>query len=264
MEETIRKIKERAEADRERIGLLTKLLEDCPDGRIQVSTVKNHRRYYLIKDGRRSYVGRDKFDLVQRLMKKEYYLKLRSTMETELKNLEKFVGSFDPRAAIRVYEEMHEERRRIVEPLVAPEKQFAEQWLAEKERSAAAQTNSYARPEEFKTLNGEYVRSKSEKILADLFYHYHIPYVYECPLQLGDRTVYPDFTILNVRTGKVYYWEHLGRMDDPDYTNDAILKIRNYERSGILIGNQLLISMESSKIPLNVQDIERMIRQYLL
>jgi hypothetical protein len=53
-------------------------------------------------------------------------------------------------------------------------------------------------------------------------------------------------------------------MDDPDYTNDAILKIRNYERSGILIGNQLLISMESSKIPLNVQDIERMIRQYLL
>ena len=43
------------------------------------------------------------------------------------------------------------------------------------------------------TENGERVRSKSEKILADYFYRQNILYKYEKPLYLkGYGTVYPD------------------------------------------------------------------------
>ena len=51
------------------------------------------------------------------------------------------------------------------------------------------------------TEKGEYVRSKSEKIIADTLTKNNINYVYELPLRLkGYGTVKPDFTVLNKRT----------------------------------------------------------------
>ena len=48
------------------------------------------------------------------------------------------------------------------------------------------------------TAKGERVRSKSEKILADYFYHTGIPYKYEHPVILKRfGIVYPDFTFLS-------------------------------------------------------------------
>ena len=61
------------------------------------------------------------------------------------------------------------------------------------------------------TENGERVRSKSEKILADYFYRQNILYKYEKPLYLkGYGTVYPDFTFLSSKTGKEIYWNMRG------------------------------------------------------
>lgn len=52
------------------------------------------------------------------------------------------------------------------------------------------------------------MRSKSEVIIADLLNKEGIPYRYEFPLYLKEfNTVYPDFTILNVRKRKEIYWE---------------------------------------------------------
>ena len=57
------------------------------------------------------------------------------------------------------------------------------------------------------TEKGERVRSKSEKILADLFYKRNIPYKYEKPLYLKEYgTIYPDFTFLSKRFGQEIYW----------------------------------------------------------
>lgn len=264
MEDILEKIKEKVQADRDLIRRLMQLIDKCPPGRIQISTVKKHPRHYLVSGGRREYLGKDRSELADGLMRKEYYLKLQHTLEEEVKTLEKFILSYDPRAAIRVYEEMHPERRRAVEPLVMPEALLAQKWFEEGQRKIAAQGNGFAKPEEFLTLNGEYVRSKSEKILADTFYHHHILYLYECPLRVGDKTIYPDFTLINLRTGEIYYWEHFGRMDDPEYANEMVQKFRLYERSGIFHGEKLIMTMETSKTPLNIKDVERLIHKYLL
>lgn len=34
------------------------------------------------------------------------------------------------------------------------------------------------------------------------------------------QTIHPDFTIINIHTGKITYWEHAGRMDDAQYADD--------------------------------------------
>ena len=82
---------------------------------------------------------------------------------------------------------------------------------------------------ELYTDRGERVRSKSEVIIANLMAKENIPYKYECPLYLnGFGTVHPDFTALNVRERKEYYWEHLGMMEDPEYSEKAVRKISAY------------------------------------
>lgn len=68
-------------------------------------------------------------------------------------------------------------------------------------------------------------------IIADLLNKEGIPYRYEYPIQLnGVGWIYPDFTVLNVRLRKEYYWEHLGMMDDYSYAEKALQKISSYEQ----------------------------------
>ena len=73
---------------------------------------------------------------------------------------------------------------------------------------------------------GERVRSKSEKIIADKLYRNGIPYKYEKPLVLkGLGKIHPDFEILNKRTRKEYFLEHLGKMDDIGYVKKNMRRI---------------------------------------
>ena len=93
-------------------------------------------------------------------------------------------------------------------------------------------------------MRGDYVGSKSEAIIADRLFANDIPYHYEVAFTpegeadtsrpvfdmygrlmgyegLGtdpyDRdTLHPDFYVLNKRTRKTYYWEHLGRLTTPE------------------------------------------------
>lgn len=115
------------------------------------------------------------------------------------------------------------------------------------------------------TERGEKVRSKSEKILADKLYSMGIPYRYEYPLKLGRYgTVYPDFTLLNVKTRKEYLLEHFGMMDNPEYCQKALLKIEEYARCGIYPGKNLLCTFETSRKSPNMTIIEQMLDKFLL
>lgn len=124
---------------------------------------------------------------------------------------------------------------------------------------AAERPNPFPKTEEFVTNNGEIVRSKSEKIIADLLFQLGIPYVYECPLDTPGGTVYPDFTILDVSTRDTYYWEHRGRLDKPDYVERNLWKEHLYALAGIFPGQKLLFSEESETSHLRTADIEAMI-----
>lgn len=83
-----------------------------------------------------------------------------------------------------------------------------------------------------RTHNGEWVRSKSEVIIANELAHAGIDYAYEKPLELPDGSRWlPDFTIL--RNGEPVYWEHLGLLDDPAYKRRWEAKKASYARNGI-------------------------------
>ncbi|MBP5730304.1 MAG: hypothetical protein J6X19_03780, partial [Clostridia bacterium] len=106
-------------------------------------------------------------------------------------------------------------------------------------------------------------RSKSERIIANMLDKNGILYKYEKPLSLRGFTVYPDFTILDIRNRREIYLEHLGMMDNDKYLDNAILKLNRYSRAGYQLGDRLLVTMESSIRPLNIHAAEKMVLQAL-
>lgn len=117
------------------------------------------------------------------------------------------------------------------------------------------------------TDRGEFVRSKSEKEIAnELNYHSNrLDYKYERPLTMinhgHEEIFHPDFTVINRITGNIKYWEHAGRMDDPGYVNHFVGKMNTYIENGIFPGEDLIVTYETSCIPLNKRNIRAWIEQ---
>ena len=111
----------------------------------------------------------------------------------------------------------------------------------------------------------ERVRSKSEILIANALGRHNVPYKYECPIVLkGMGKIHPDFTALNVKRRKIYYWEHLGKLDDPDYARKNVFRINTYEKNGIFHGENLITTWETSTLPLDVKLVDELINHYLL
>ena len=185
---------------------------------------------------------------------------LLETALKELKCLEYLTKKYPEQTCEEVFERLNEERKKYVVPLEVPEDIFVEEW----------ENEQYVRKgfdegfPEYYTQRGERVRSKSEILIANALYMHGIPYKYEQSLYLkGYGTIHPDFTILNVRSRKEIYWEHLGKMDDAEYVEDNLRKIEAYEKNGCFLGDKLILSYETFKRPLNSRAIERMILKYL-
>lgn len=95
-----------------------------------------------------------------------------------------------------------------------------------------------------KALSGDMVRSKSEVILANLLHEREIPFAYEVPLLAPDGTMkLPDFTV--TWAGQTYYWEHLGLLDQTDYSDQWASKREWYER---WFPSRLLITEEGANL----------------
>ena len=264
MERCIQMLLKRMKEDKALMNSAEKLLRKCPEGSVQITTVRGKPKCYWIKDGQRIYLRMEDHETIKSLAQKSYCQRLLKVTEKEWKLLQGFTEQFAPEDLINVYESMSEQRRHLVDPLILPDDLFVKQWLEESRTIAETYRNSHEKPEGFRTENGELVRSKSEVILANLYKHLHVPYVYEYPVKLEDGWVSSDFRVLNVRLRKSILHEHFGKMDDPGYARDNIEKMHRYERSGFYAGEQILYTMETSERPLNVDDVERMIRKYVL
>ena len=108
----------------------------------------------------------------------------------------------------------------------------------------------------YPTKSGLMVRSKEEVILSNALTDYNIPHRFEDPYQLGKKTIYPDFTILNPYTGKQFIWEHHGSFHIENYGEKAHKKIVSYTQNGLILGDTLIITYNDDiKEPGRLQEI---------
>lgn len=116
----------------------------------------------------------------------------------------------------------------------------------------------------FSTVGGLKVRSKSEAIIAGLLEINNVPFRYEAALNLGDKTYYPDFTILRPGDKKILYWEHFGMADDEGYSTSMDRKMAIYRKHGIVPWDQLITTYEIERGSMDVRDIQNIINLFLM
>ena len=90
----------------------------------------------------------------------------------------------------------------------------------------------------------------------------HIPYRYNCRLDIGGHVYYPDFTIRHPVTGRFYYWEHEEMLDHPACRSDFLTKLRIYMGNGILPDHNLILTYESGDDPLDITIAQDKIREF--
>lgn len=271
------------------ISQAMKCIDESPPGSLRLSKSHGTVQYYKKDDdigSRYSYICNDSMELVYQLAQKDYALKIIRAAEEAKKELNQF-SSADPVTTLKnVYSSMSQNKKNIVSPFIMTDEMFISKWMNEKQESidefwdsdpkaspldrirshkcSSDSYDSYHQSNLFITEQGEIVRSKSEKIIADKLSLLHIPYFYEVPLNLrGYGFIRPDFTVLNPFTLQEYYWEHLGLMSDPQYCEKAISKIETFASNGIFPGCGLILTFESKDHPLSTSFVSSVISEFL-
>ncbi len=230
--------------------------------KICVTNRKNGHQYYEIDENRkRSYIPKEKAAMVKAVAQLEYDQAVRKALTQERNRIIRFLKTRNMNTIENVYNNLCEARKVLVDPIIPTDKSFIEEW----KRTHLGQQNDYPAEKGYLTDQGEMVRSKSEKILADLFLKHGIPYTYEPRIILsGARSLCPDFALLNTKTRRTIYWEHFGLISDGEYAYKAFSKLRTYEDNGLEVGKDILFSIESDAQPLDQKKIEAKIKKYLL
>ena len=136
---------------------------------------------------------------------------------------------------------------------------FTEDWF----KNSESQNPAYPENLKHQSDGGLRTRSKAEAMIATKLEQEQILFRYEPSLWLGNHHVFPDFAALHQYEKRLIYWEHLGLMDDPAYANNAIDKLRIYSEHGVCLGDNLIVTWETSDNPLTYAHIADRISRYL-
>ena len=235
-----------------------KRLKRAPDGKLRISGGKF---YHVTNDSSADgkYISVSKMRLIRALAQKDYDLEVLELAQNELTRLES--GRFYyGKTYEEIFDSLHEKRKDLIVPAMLPDEMYIEKWLARPYEKMSFDDNA---PGYF-TESGVRVRSKSELIIANRFEKYHVPFLYEVPVYIGGSTFRPDFLVLKLPERKEIYWEHLGMLGNGDYCDKNIWKINTYSGGGIVIGDNLIITLESGQIPLNTDNIDQIIKRVIL
>lgn len=251
----------------QKLSQVDEFLNDAPRGYLSCHKYGNAVRYYhneIRKNGKRIRKGIriSEMSYIKKLATKRYYTDLQPEIVKELNACRYLLTNMERCGMETAFSKMNSYRKNIVDPLFADPDDTEAIWKKITFQPKEMQPDVNV----IRTRNGEYVRSKSEKIIADELQSRGIPYKYECPIKLRgfDSCIYPDFTVLNKRTGKEYYWEHLGKMDDVDYYGNVQWRLDLYARNKIFIGDKLLLTYETGYHSISVPVIEYTIENYLI
>jgi hypothetical protein len=230
--------------------------------KIVVNTKKTSFQYYEVDGkGKRIYIPKEYRQVVQEVVQHDYNESVKKVLLETRSHINRFLKHYDSDAVENVYNKLCEGRKVFVTPIIPTDEDYVREW----KKTHIGQQNSYPMATSYLTEQGEQVRSKSEKILADLFLKHQIPYLYEPQLKLKNgSSIYPDFAVLNLQTRKTIYWEHFGLISDGEYASKALHKLQAYEENGFEIGRDILFTSESSQAPFDIKMVEKKIKAYLL
>lgn len=240
-------------------------LKAAPQGHLRIAQSRGGRKvqYYHITsrgDTKGTYIPDSQFYLAKQLAQKQYDQNL-------VKLLRRQISAIDHLLAVEslrlpdISENKSLARRSLITPATLPDAQYVEAWQNITWQGLPFSDDDH----EYFSANSERVRSKSEVIIADTLKRYNVPYRYEFPFELKNGDIYhPDFLCLNIRTRQEFIWEHFGMMDTPDYLERTVRKLKVFSKNQIIVGRNLIITMETAKNSLSTYQVQKYIEEFLL
>ena len=259
-----RELNTRSEFLKKIIREKTAALADVPEGKLRCVNRGNRIEYYHRRspsDATGIYIPAGKRDMARALAQKSYDQMILKYAQEELRCIDLLAKKRESNCLEGLYESYGLSRKALVDPIWLPDDEFIAGWLNKDYKRRGFDENAPV----FYTSRNERMRSKTEILISDILVDLGAPYLYEYPVFLRSRGwVFPDFTVLNVRTREIRYWEHLGKMDNPAYCEDNLDKILAYERDGIFPGTDLIITHETGKRPADTRLLRKIAEHYLL
>lgn len=258
MDRVIRLLSGELKDARSQVGELKARLKTAPAGRLYVSKSCGRVQYYLVADGKRTYLSKSS-PLVAQLARKKFDEKCLATLDNRIRAIVSFLRGNRLNSIDDVYRNLKPEVRSAFAPPESTKAGVIAMWKNAHYSSKAP----YQENRIFETNGGDMVRSKSEKIIVDELHSGNALYLYEYPLELdGFGIVYPDYTIYDKRIGGPVYWEHFGMMDNPEYLLKMTLKYNAYVRNKL--DDRLIMTFESSSTPLDISVVRRLASRFRL
>ena len=207
-----------------------------------------------------NYIPKSNRDFAEQLAYKKYLTLQLEDLIREKEAIESYFSKYSQENSGLDEFINHPEYQKLLYPSLNKKTKELMKWMKEPYEKCTAKLENLIH----RTVTGEMVRSKSESLIYMYLHMHHIPFRYDAALQLGQVTYYPDFTIRHPKTGEYYYWENHGKMEDPGYIQRTITKLEVYIMHGLIPGKRLITTFETLKEPLNVEEVQDIIRRYFL
>ena len=217
----------------DRINDLQSQIDVLPSGTFFCTRNNKYYKWYYTDKGKTKYIPKSERKLAEQLVKRKYLESRLRKFKQEEKRIDIYLKQYSLDEFSSYHVEEHPELQKLLSGVYVPLKQELDEWVN------ASYTNNPKEPQKLihKTIPGILVRSKSEALIINALFEHKIPFRYECllhkyekPLELtvhGRRvTFYPDFTVMNSRTGRIYYLEHFGMMDNENYAHNVYSKLQ--------------------------------------
>lgn len=240
------------------IKSLSSKLKHFPEGKLICNRNGARYKWYQSNGHKWTYIPKKNRQLAESLAVKRFLQCQKEYLEQEQGAVECYLKACPKENRAEQLLTEQSEYQNLLAPYFVPKSQALLEWAEED-----YDTNPKC-PENLTQKVGEglVVRSKSEAMIAMALRFHKIPFRYECLLEMDGVFYYPDFTILHPDTGKVYYWEHFGMMDDSEYCRKTFSKLHTYASHGIIPSLNLITTYETLEEPLNMEMIETMIKYH--
>lgn len=239
--------------------------DHLPEGYLNIRHYKGNTYYtwQIPKGGRRKKIARKGIsrDLTQinRLVRKRYLDKAIKNIEEDIHLMEDFLSHYKNIDEGAVMEDFLRKYPELAGGLRYGNTSN-EEWAVNYRKTVGL----YEKDLKSTSSSGTKMRSYGELLIASRLDFYGIPYRYEERINYSGVNRVPDFKIRRPRDGKIFYWEHLGVVNDMSYLDNSIIKIKEYASIGITLWDNLIVTFGQKDGGMDVRKVDAIIKGWLL
>jgi len=215
------------------LGAIKSELQSLPHGRL----VRRGTVYTHLTDDKEVGITHNE-DLIRRLYRKKYLLSREKQLDRNISIISKSKAKIDHSTADELIDSFSTTYKAL------PKDYFhhpsIKDWSIQEYRKNTYKQEACI----YESENGVLVRSKSEQTIANLLEKHEILYRYDALINLGNKSMSPDFIIKNPFTGKIIIWEHFGAFHKQDYEAAMNEKMDHYRKHGYIPFETIIYTFE--------------------